>query len=113
MKRREFIAGLGSAAAWLVAARAQQPDGRAAALLLRTLQLRADSAPDRIGQIIHRVISQIGWTEQLSWAEGTCEAGGYRRDRRSKTFLVQFDKVTVGLGRSGRLSCAYQSFHFC
>jgi hypothetical protein len=111
MQRRQFIAGLGSAAAWPMGA--QQPNGCATALLLRTLQPRADSTADRIGQIIHVVISQIGWTVQLSWAEGTCEAGAYRRDRRSKTFLAQFDKVNVGLGRSGRLPCACQFFRFC
>jgi hypothetical protein len=73
MKRREFIAAFGSAVAWPLAARAQQADGRAAALLLRILQLRADGAADRIGQIIGEVIGQIGWTVQLSWSEGTME----------------------------------------
>jgi hypothetical protein len=73
MRRRDLIAGLGSAAAWPLAGCAQQPDGRAAALLLRILQLRAYSTADRIGQIIHEVTSQIGWTVQLSWSEGTME----------------------------------------
>jgi hypothetical protein len=40
---------------------------------LGNLQLRADSTAERIGLIIHEVISQIGWTVQLSWSEGTME----------------------------------------
>jgi hypothetical protein len=59
MRRREFIAGLGSAVAWLVAAYAQQ-DGRVRALLIRILRLRAEAAADKIAEFISRIESQVG-----------------------------------------------------
>jgi hypothetical protein len=73
MRRREFIAGLGGAVAWPLVGCAQQPDGRAAALLLRILQLQADSTADRISQIIREIISQVGWTTQLPWSPGNID----------------------------------------
>jgi hypothetical protein len=35
------------------------------------------------------------------------------RNRRAQIFLAQFDRVNVGLGRSGSLPCACQLFRFC
>jgi hypothetical protein len=72
--RREFITLLGgAAAAWPLAARAQQTDERAAALLARILQLQANDIAAKIGQFIVEIVSQVGWTTQLPWSAGALE----------------------------------------
>jgi len=72
--RREFITLLGgAAAAWPLAARAQQTDERAAALLARILQLQANDIAAKIGQFIVETVSQVGWTTQLPWSAGALE----------------------------------------
>jgi two-component system, NtrC family, sensor kinase len=73
MKRREFITLLGGAAAWPLAARAQQPDDRVQVLLSRILQMQAEAAADKIADFIRGVESQVGWTTQLPWSAGSIE----------------------------------------
>jgi putative tryptophan/tyrosine transport system substrate-binding protein len=66
MKRREFIAGLGSAAAWPVVARAQQQPERVRRIgVLSTL---ASDDPDGRAQIeaFLQGLAQFGWTDGRS-----------------------------------------------
>jgi ABC-type uncharacterized transport system substrate-binding protein len=63
MKRRDFISLLGGAAAWPLAARAQQPDRmRRIGVLMDMTQDDADSAP--------RIAAFLGGLQQLGWTDG-------------------------------------------
>jgi two-component system NtrC family sensor kinase len=74
MNRRDVITLLGgAAAAWPLAARAQQPARRVRSLLLRILSLQAEAAAGTIGQFVKEMESQIGWTTQLPWSVGTMD----------------------------------------
>lgn len=62
MRRREFIAGLGGAAAWPLAARAQQPDRiRRVAVLMGAVE--SDRARQGQFAAFRRGLEQLGWTE--------------------------------------------------
>src|SRR5271169_3993412 len=62
MRRREFIAGLGGAAAWPLAARAQQPDRmRRIGVLMDTDESNSDGQA-RIAAF-RETLRGLGWTE--------------------------------------------------
>src|SRR5262245_2855352 len=77
MKRREFLALLGGAAAWPLAARAQQPMAK-----LPTIGFLGAATPlawsQRVAAFVQR-LRELGWTEgrtvvvEYRWAEGRSE----------------------------------------
>src|SRR6516165_11342306 len=62
MRRREFIAGLGSAAAWPVVARAQQPDRMRRIGVLRTGD-ENDPVVKASVSALTQAIAELGWTD--------------------------------------------------
>jgi hypothetical protein len=73
MRRREFIAALGSAAAWPLAAYGQQQGDQVRALQIRILRTQAEAVANMIGQFIREIEAQVGWTTQLPWSDSTFE----------------------------------------
>src|SRR5215469_4022335 len=63
IRRREFIAGLGSAAVWPVAAHAQQPDRMRR---VRCLYAFAEDDPETQARaaVFREGLAQLGWTER-------------------------------------------------
>ena len=62
IKRREFIAGLGSAAAWPVVARAQQ-EGPARRVGLLTQDAESDPQVQAIIRVLRDSLRKLGWVE--------------------------------------------------
>jgi putative tryptophan/tyrosine transport system substrate-binding protein len=75
MKRREFIAGVGGAVAWSLAARAQQPPGK----MLRLGVLQPGAPPDPLVEAMQGRLHELGYSEgrniafEFRWAEGKFE----------------------------------------
>jgi putative ABC transport system substrate-binding protein len=61
MRRRAFIAGLGSAAAWPVVARAQQPDRVRVLAFLRGASENIPTERERFETLVAK-LDQLGWT---------------------------------------------------
>jgi putative tryptophan/tyrosine transport system substrate-binding protein len=78
MKRREFIAGLGSAAAWPVAARAQQAE-RVRRIGLLMANLEDDTTGPADVAAFRRGLATLGWVEgrnyvlEIRWGGGNAE----------------------------------------
>jgi putative tryptophan/tyrosine transport system substrate-binding protein len=90
MKRREFIAGLGSAAAWALVARAQQPERvRRIGVLMNVVQ-EDSSGPTEVMALRH------GLTE-LGWIEGRNIAFDFRWPGGDIGRAQTFAKELVGL----------------
>ena len=72
MRRREFIALLGSAAAWPFAAHAQQPAGK----ILRLAVLQPGAPPEPLVEAFRQRLRELGYVEgrnlvlEYRWAEG-------------------------------------------
>src|SRR5262245_57027747 len=62
LKRREFITLLGGAAAWPLAARAQQPDQIPRVGVLMNLTADDPESPVRLAAFLHGM-QQLGWTD--------------------------------------------------
>jgi putative ABC transport system substrate-binding protein len=75
MKRRDFIAGLGSAAAWPVVARAQQPSRMRRIGVLRTGD-EDDPGSKTNASAFTQALADLGWTDgrnvrmDVRWAGG-------------------------------------------
>ena len=61
MRRREFIAGLGGAAAWPAVARGQQSDRVKLLAYLRGASESIPTEPERFGRLVAK-LDQLGWT---------------------------------------------------
>jgi putative tryptophan/tyrosine transport system substrate-binding protein len=90
MRRREFIAGLGSAAVWPLAARAQQ-SGK-----LPTIGFLGANSPAVQGQWTAAFVQRL---RELGWIEGRSIAIEYRwaetRFERSPGFIAEFVRLKV------------------
>jgi putative ABC transport system substrate-binding protein len=90
MRRREFIAALGGAAAWPVVAQAQQP------ARLPTIGFLSPGTPSSHGQWVAAFVQRL---RELGWIEGHNLAIAYRwaegRTDRSIEFVAEFVRLKV------------------
>ena len=97
MRRREFIAGLGSAAAWPLAARAQPPMPVMGVLRINSKDVEQFEEPFR------RYMKELGWEEgrnvrfQFLWAGGQTE----KLPGLARELVAQKVNLVITFGNSG------------
>jgi putative tryptophan/tyrosine transport system substrate-binding protein len=111
MKRREFIAGLGSAAAWPSAAHAQQPDRRRRVGVLMGFDENDAEAKSWLSGFV-QMLAELGWTDgrnvlmDVRWARGNLERmrtlAKELVELRSDVILSPTTPVTAALQRETR-----------
>jgi putative tryptophan/tyrosine transport system substrate-binding protein len=87
MNRREFIAGLGGAAAWPVAARAQQSRKVYRIAYLHALAENDPEAQARVA-VLQQALTQLGWTERNVQIEHRFAAGDFAKMQAYAAELV-------------------------
>jgi putative tryptophan/tyrosine transport system substrate-binding protein len=78
MRRREFIAGLGGAAAWPLAARAQQVERARRVGFLQALAENDPEAQARVA-VLREGLARLGWTERNVRIEQRFSEGDYNQ----------------------------------
>ena len=111
MKRREFIAGLGSAVAWPLAARAQQPDRIRRIGVLMAFD-ENDPEPKAWLSAFMQGLAKLGWTDgrnlgiDVRWAAGDVERMRMLAKRlvdlKPDVILANATPVTAALQRETR-----------
>jgi putative ABC transport system substrate-binding protein len=106
LRRREFIAGLGGAAAWQLAARAQQPQRMRRIGVLMNLTADDPESVDRVATFAQG-LAELGWTigrnvqVDIRWAVGDPEL--FRRSAGELVALAPDVVVAHGLVGTGWL----------
>jgi putative ABC transport system substrate-binding protein len=111
MRRREFIAGLGSAAAWPVVARAQQPERMRRIGVLNTADENDPVLKARISAFI-QTFADLGWTDgrnvRIDFRSGGVDVNRMRAlaqelvGLKPDVILAQTTPATVALQRETR-----------
>jgi putative ABC transport system substrate-binding protein len=112
MRRRDFITLLGTAAAWPLAAMAQQPERMRRIGVLMNLAADAPASPASIGALAQG-LAELGWTIgrnlqiEYRWA-----AGDANRDRRYAAELVELaPDVVMATGTLGVAAFQQANYH--
>jgi putative ABC transport system substrate-binding protein len=106
MQRREFIAGLGSAAAWPVVARAQQPSQMRRIGVL--MNLAADD-PETVRRMtaFKQALQELGWTDgrnvRFDYRSALADADRQRRNAAELVALVPDVLLANGAANLGAL----------
>ena len=109
--RREFIAGLGGAAAWPLAARAQQPQRMRRIGVLMNLAADDPESLARVGAFLQG-LQELGWTDgrnvriEYRWGSGNAE-----RIRKSAVELVASEPDVILATGTSAMGPLQQSTH--
>ena len=101
MRRREFIALLGGAAAWPLVARAQQPGERVRSVgVLAGAAAEGDSDAQALQGVFRQALQQLGWTEgrNVRYEYRSRSGGHVDLARRNAAELVALDPDVIVVG---------------
>ena len=100
MKRREFILALGGAAAWPLAARAQQPERMRRIGVLAGTTAESNSEAQAVPAVFRQALQQLGWTEgrNIRYEYRLRSSGNVDLARRNAAELVALNPDVILVG---------------
>jgi putative tryptophan/tyrosine transport system substrate-binding protein len=108
--RRDFIAGLGGAAVWPVAARAQQPDRARRVGFLHALAENDPEAQERVA-VLREGLARLGWTERNVRIEQRFAEGDFAQTRAYAAELVGSAPDVIVASSTPALAALKQATH--